>query len=128
MPLKGVRKEDAHVYHLPGRDWLYFLGPDVCGAKNITMGFSVFPAGSAPDGHIHDNQEEAIYVIAGRGELVTVEGIVLLEPGTAVFVPIGLKHATVSHGPGPLELVTAFSPPVIPGSYEKISINPEGEK
>ena len=126
MPLKGVQKEDATIYHLPGRDWLYYLGPDVCEAKNITLGFSIFPAGSAPEGHIHDNQEEAIYVVAGRGELVTPEGIVSLEPGTSVFVPSGLLHSTVSNGPGPLELVTAFSPPVIPGSYEKSSRIREG--
>ncbi len=35
-----------------------------------------------------------------------------------VYIPIGLHHATVSSGPGSLELVYAFSPSVVPGSYE----------
>ena len=63
-------------------------------------------------------QEEVIYIISGHGELVTPDGTVALEPGTCVYIPTGLFHATVSHGPGPLEMVTSFSPPVVPGSYE----------
>ena len=47
------------------------------------------------------------------------EGSVPLEPGTAVFIPIGVHHATVSLGPGQLELVTSFSPPVVPGSWDR---------
>jgi len=62
--------------------------------------------------------EEIIYIISGHGQLVTPEGTAELEPGTAVYIPIGLHHATVSSGPGPLEMVTSFSPPVVPGSYE----------
>ena len=30
----------------------------------------------------------------------------MLSPGTSVYVPMGLHHATVSEGPGPLELVS----------------------
>jgi oxalate decarboxylase/phosphoglucose isomerase-like protein (cupin superfamily) len=36
-----------------------------------------------------------------------------------VFVPSGTFHATESDGPEPLELACIFSPPVIPGSYER---------
>jgi mannose-6-phosphate isomerase-like protein (cupin superfamily) len=36
-----------------------------------------------------------------------------------VYVPVGVPHATVSLGPGNLELVTSFSPPVVPGSWDK---------
>jgi mannose-6-phosphate isomerase-like protein (cupin superfamily) len=67
---------------------------------------------------VHDSQEEVIYVTAGRGLLVTSEATLDLLPGTSVYIPAGLHHATVSSGPGPLELVCSFSPPVIPGSYE----------
>jgi hypothetical protein len=41
-----------------------------------------------------------------------------LEPGTTVFIPIDLHYPTVSHGPGDLEMTTAFRRPVVPGSYE----------
>jgi len=56
--------------------------------------------------------------VSGHGELVTPEGTAELEPGVTVYIPAGLHHATISRGPEPLELVSVFSPPVIPGSYE----------
>ncbi len=117
--VKAVRRDEAQVFNLPGRDWLLYVGPETTGAANLTVGWATFPAGSAPPGHVHPTQEEVIYIITGQGELVTPQGTVTLEPGTAVYIPVGLHHATVSHGPGPLEMVTSFSPPVAPGSYEK---------
>ncbi len=119
MELKAVGREQARVYHLPGRDWLHYIGPEINGAENITVGFSEFPAGSAPEGHVHPTQEEVIYIITGAGELVTPDGTATLTPGTVVYIPPGLHHQTVSHGPEPLTMVTSFSPPVVPGSYEK---------
>ena len=116
--LKIVRRDEAHVYRLPGRDWLLYIGPQNSAARNLTVGVAVFPAGSAPAGHIHPTQEETIYIVAGRGRLVTDQGIAELEPGVAVFIPMGVHHATESNGPGALELVSVFSPPVEPGSYE----------
>lgn len=117
--LKAVRRDDAAVYHLPGRDWLLCVGPENTDAKGLTLGVAVFPEGSAPAGHVHDAAEEVIYVTSGKGQLVTPRGSVDLEPGTSVYIPTGLFHATVSAGPGPLELISVFSPPVIPGSYEQ---------
>ncbi len=117
--LKGVPREDAVVHHLPGRDWHLCIGPENSNAKGLTLGVAVFPEGSAPPGHVHDAAEEVIYIVSGHGELVSPEGTEKLEPGTAVYIPMGLLHATVSNGPGPLELISAFSPPVVPGSYEK---------
>jgi mannose-6-phosphate isomerase-like protein (cupin superfamily) len=117
--LKAVRRDDSQVFHLPGRDWYLYIGPETTAAQNMTVGWATFPEGSAPEGHVHPTQEEIIYIISGHGELVTPEGSVALEPGTAVYIPVGLHHATVSNGPGPLEMVTSFSPPVVPGSYEQ---------
>lgn len=116
--LKATHEQDFGVYQLPGREWLLCIGPENSEAKNLTVGMSIFPAGSAPEGHIHDTQEEVIYILSGEGQLVTPEETVELTPGTTVYVPVGLHHATVSRGPQPLRLLSIFSPPVIPGSYE----------
>ncbi len=116
--LQSVSREDAAVYHLPGRDWHLCVGPENTAAHNLTLGLAVFPEGSAPPGHVHLTQEEVVYIVSGEGELVTGEGTIDLRPGTSVYIPVGLHHATVSKGPGPLELISVFSPPVAPGSYE----------
>ena len=119
--LKGVARDEATAYRLPGRDWYLCIGPENSAATNLTVGLAVFPEQSAPDGHVHDTQEEVIYVVSGCGQLVTPEGTVELQAGTSAYIPIGLHHATVSSGPGPLQLLCAFSPPVVPGSYEAAS-------
>ncbi len=116
--LKAIQRNQAPVYHLPGRDWFLCVGPENTDAKNITLGVAEFPAGSNPPGHIHPGEEEVVYIISGGGQLVTPEGTAELEPGTTVYIPAGLHHATVSRGPEPLVLISAFSPPVVPGSYE----------
>jgi quercetin dioxygenase-like cupin family protein len=115
--LKAVRRDEAQLHRLPQRDWYLYVGPET-GAANLTVGWATFPPGAAPEGHVHPTQEEVIYIITGNGELVTPEGNAKLEPGTVVYIPVGLHHQTVSHGPDPLTMVTSFSPPVIPGSYE----------
>jgi mannose-6-phosphate isomerase-like protein (cupin superfamily) len=116
--LKAIQRDQAPVYHLPGRDWFLVVGPENTDAKNLTLGVAEFPAGSNPPGHIHPGEEEVIYILSGGGQLVTPEGTVELEPATTVYIPAGLHHATVSRGPGPLVLISVFSPPVVPGSYE----------
>ena len=117
--IKRVARDEAEVFQLPGRDWRLYIGPQNSPARNVTVGVSVFPAGSRPTGHVHDSQEETIYVTSGKGRLVTEEATADLEPGVSVFIPIGTFHATESDGPEPLELVCLFSPPVVPGSYER---------
>jgi hypothetical protein len=41
--LKSVRHEDAHVYHLPGRDWLLCVGPENTDVKGLTLGVASSP-------------------------------------------------------------------------------------
>jgi quercetin dioxygenase-like cupin family protein len=117
--IKRVARDEAQRVPLPGRDWFTYITPANSPARNVSVGVAVFPAGSKPEGHVHTAEEETIYVVAGRGRLVTPDATADLEPGVSVFIPVGTFHATESDGPEPLELVCLFSPPVVPGSYER---------
>ncbi|MGA8426650.1 MAG: cupin domain-containing protein, partial [Candidatus Dormiibacterota bacterium] len=66
----------------------------------------------------HPAEEEMIYVLSGRGRIITDAMVVDLRPGLAVYIPPGVHHATAADNGEPLHLLTAFSPPVTPGSYE----------
>jgi quercetin dioxygenase-like cupin family protein len=117
--IKRVARDAAELYPLPGRSWYTYVGPQNTPTERVSMGVSVFPAGSSPAGHVHDSQEETIYCAGGRGRIVTPGATAEIEAGVTVWVPVGTFHATESDGPEPLELVCFFSPPVVPGSYEK---------
>ncbi len=114
-----TNREDAcTVYRLPGRDWFYLLGPMNSKARNLAFGLATFHPGEQAPAHVHDTQEEILYILEGEGEFVTAEGRSELKPGVAVYIPIGLEHSIVLTTDKPLKLVTVFSPPVVPGSYD----------
>jgi mannose-6-phosphate isomerase-like protein (cupin superfamily) len=116
--LETAHVEDCTVYHLPGRDWFYLLGPQNCSTQNLTFGLAEFPGGTLAATHTHDPQEEILYTLSGAGALLTDEEEVRMEPGLAVFIPPGLPHQIRVDGEEPLKVVTLFSPPVIPGAYD----------
>ena len=119
MPaLEAAHIATCTVYRLPGRDWHYMLGPQNCQTKNLTFGLAEFPGNSLASMHAHATQEEILYTLSGVGAILTEEQEVRMEPGVAVFIPPGLSHQIRVDGTAPLRVVTLFSPPVKPGSYD----------
>ena len=117
--IKRVARSEAEQVPLPGRVWHSYFGPKSGVSELVSLGVSVYPPGSRPEGHVHAAEEETIYCAAGRGRIVTSDGVAEVEPGVVVHVPPGTFHATEADGPEPLELLCLFSPPVVSGSYEK---------
>ena len=116
--IERAHVDDCTVYHLPGRDWFYLLGPQNSQAKNLVFGLAEFPAGTLAAAHAHETQEEIIYILSGAGAITAEGKETRLEPGVAVFIPPGLSHQIRVDEGEPLKLVTLFSPPVTPGAYD----------
>jgi mannose-6-phosphate isomerase-like protein (cupin superfamily) len=126
--LEVTRHDEAVVHHLDGRDWMLFVGPTNTGARNLSLGLAVFPPGSAPDPHVHVREEEVIWIVSGYGRMVAGEQVVELEPGTGVYIPPGTVHG-IETGPAyPLQFVSVFSPPVVPGSYDAVAQDESGDE
>ena len=83
------------------------------------MGVSVFPPGSRPAGHVHDRQEETIYCAGRARRIVTPEATAEVEAGGDRLGPGRACPCHRVRRTGAPELVCFFSPPVVPGSYEK---------
>jgi quercetin dioxygenase-like cupin family protein len=116
--LESASVTNCTVYHLPGRDWYYLLGPLNSSARNLSFGLAEFPGGTVAAPHVHQGEEEIIYILSGVGAAIAGEEETPLAPGVAVFIPPGLAHQIRADGPEPLRLVTLFSPPVTPGAYD----------
>lgn len=114
-----VKEQDVAGQQLPGRLWKKLVGPEDGQCRNMILGVVSFPKGSDPGSHRHDHEEEIIYVISGRGETRVGDQVYPLEPGVAVFTEPGVEHGVKTIGEEPLVLISVFSPPVRPGSYDK---------
>ena len=114
-----VKEQDIEGLQLPGRLWKKLIGPEEGNCRNMILGVVSFPPGSDPGTHKHENEEEIIYVISGRGETKVGDKVLPLEPGVAVFTEPGIEHGVKTSGDKPLVLISVFSPPVRPGSYDK---------
>jgi quercetin dioxygenase-like cupin family protein len=116
--LEAAHINSCKVYHLPGRDWYYLLGPQNSQARHLAFGLAEFPGGTLAAPHTHEKEEEIIYILSGQGAVGSAGKEERLEPGVAVFIPPGLEHQIRVDGEDPLKLVTLFSPPVTPGAYD----------
>lgn len=89
------------------------------GATKISMGVNVTEVGSKIPMHCHDDSEEAMFIVSGKGKLIVEgEGEFELTPGTAIFAPCGVKHEIVNTGDEPIKIVWAYAPP-LPQHLEK---------
>jgi quercetin dioxygenase-like cupin family protein len=116
--LTRVSRDESTTVTLPGRTLQAYLRADQGISTRISVHTASFPPGSRPGGHTHAAEEEAIYVLSGRGRIVTPDAVAELEPGVFVLIRPGTFHATETSDTEGLELLCIFSPPVVLGSYE----------
>ncbi len=60
--------------------------------------------------HFHETEQEAWYVIAGRGQIRVGDKQVEVEPGTVVVSPPQVEHQITNPGPEVLKALFIFSP------------------
>ncbi|MGI6575325.1 MAG: cupin domain-containing protein [bacterium] len=113
----SVNEQDVKALNLPGRDWKMLIDHKM-GCRNICFGIAEFPPYEKPDAHVHAAEEEIIYILSGKGIMEMDGEIINLLPGVAVYMPPGKEHRVENTGDETLKLITLFSPPVVPGSYD----------
>jgi quercetin dioxygenase-like cupin family protein len=114
-----IKEQSVAGIQLPGRLWKKLVGPGDDQCRNMIFGLVTFPPGSDPGVHKREAEEEIIYVISGRGETRVGDQVYPLEAGVTVYTEPGVDHGVKTLGPEPLVLISVFSPPVQPGSYDQ---------
>ncbi len=85
---------------------------DLVGTDAIptTSGFSVgvaeYTEPEFGEIQVHDDQE-AVYVVSGVGEMKLGDGAIPVRPGSSAYVPAGTPHATRRTGDDPVKVVYA---------------------
>lgn len=67
-------------------------------------------AGTSIPVHLHEREDEIIFIQSGRGEATLGEDRVMLEAGSALFVPQGTWHGGRNTGSGVLQWIAIYSP------------------
>jgi quercetin dioxygenase-like cupin family protein len=112
----------------PGdEDWVtrrWVCHPASTGAKQLTVVDATLAPGQAHSFHSHPNQEEVVFVIAGKVEQCVDREKRVLSFGDAAFIPAGMIHASFNAGEGDARLVAIFGPSIGEG-FETIDMSGE---
>ena len=78
---------------------------------------------SGPPPHLHENEDESMYVIDGEFEILLGRQTVRAQPGAFAFIPKGTVHRfrCVSDHPGKILLI--FSPGGIEGFFREAGVH-----
>ena len=108
---------NAKAYGLTGGDGevLSMLGTDirVLAGRKTGASFSVMscilPAGEDPPPHVHDDEDEAFYVLEGQMRFKSEGAEWVLDTGGFVYLPRGIMHQPMVEGDQPARALTIVS-------------------
>jgi mannose-6-phosphate isomerase-like protein (cupin superfamily) len=95
------------------------------GSSRIAMGHQRLGPGASIPVHLHEHQDEIIFVHAGRGAALFDRRRVPVRARTTIFVRRGIWHGVENTGHADLHLVWIISPPGLEDMFRDISV-PKG--
>ena len=120
MAKHTIHEREVDYVALPGREHKMVVKPQNMGTKHMCAGVAEFPAMKHAPAHVHQKEEEILYVISGVGNMYFDGVAEPLEPGTFMFVPTGVEHSLESTSDDVLKVFYVFSPAVEQGSYDRM--------
>ena len=70
--------------------------------------------------HLHEREDELIFIQSGEGEATLGEQVVKLAAGSTLFVPRGTWHGGRNTGPAALNWIAIYSPSGFEGYFREI--------
>lgn len=98
------------IYREPPRTSWILVSEKTCGAQNLAMGVNETYAGSQVPPHKHDEEEEVMFFIQGKGQFITDDEVIELKPGICIYNPPGKTHSIVNTGDETLKFIWIYSP------------------
>jgi mannose-6-phosphate isomerase-like protein (cupin superfamily) len=114
-----IHEKDVKGMQLPGRFHKMIVEPGNMGSSLMCAGVAFFPGNSHAPEHVHEHQEEILYVLEGRGYMYFDGEKKEIFPGMFMFAPKGVVHSIEAVSKEDLKVLYVFSPPVKQGSYDK---------
>ena len=103
--MKAVHETQVSQDDYPDRWSKNLVGTDaIPTTSGFNLGVAEYHATDFSQVQAHQDQE-ALYVISGEGEIKLGDTIIPLRPGTAVYVAPGVTHSTRRTGETPVKVV-----------------------
>jgi quercetin dioxygenase-like cupin family protein len=106
-------------------DWgrlRWLSNPPTTGARQLTVIDVTLAPGKGHDFHKHPDQEEVLYIVAGRVEQWVHRDKRVLGPGDSAYVPADMVHASFNVGDQDARIVAILGPCVGAGGYELVDV------
>ncbi len=100
--------------------WFKATSAETRGAYTVIEVISL--PGNGPPPHLHENEDESIYVIDGEFEILLGAKTMRAEPGAFVFVPKRTVHRFRCIGDGPGKVLVHFTPGGIEGFFREAGV------
>ena len=103
----------------PGDMYTFLVSGEQAGCGFFAME-GLVPAGGGPPPHIHEMEDETLYILEGKCNVQIGEQNLVASPGDFVFLPRGTMHAFRNDGPDTLRLILTFVPAGIERFFEEV--------
>jgi quercetin dioxygenase-like cupin family protein len=77
--------------------------------------------GEGPPLHVHNREDETVYVLEGEFRWKLGDELSVTGPGSFVFIPRGLAHTWQIIGEQPGRMLITFSPAGMEGFFDRLS-------
>jgi quercetin dioxygenase-like cupin family protein len=103
-------------------DTLWFKATSAQTAGAFTVFENVSLPGNGPPPHLHENEDESIYVIDGEFEILLGAKTMRAEPGAFIFVPKRTVHRFRCIGDDPGKVLIHYTPGGIEGFFREAGV------
>jgi len=79
---------------------------------DITFSKATLTPGAGHTWHAHEKEDEAVFVLSGKGTMYFEDEEVNYEPNMAIVIPRGVKHQNINTGKEDITLVSMFNPAI----------------
>jgi quercetin dioxygenase-like cupin family protein len=123
MPGKFVIATEVRPEVLDWGRLAWLSNPPSTGARQLTVIDVSLAPGKGHDFHKHPDQEEVLYIVAGKVEQWVDREKRVLGPGDSAFVPADMVHASFNVGTSDARIVAILGPCVGKIGYELVDVS-----
>jgi mannose-6-phosphate isomerase-like protein (cupin superfamily) len=76
----------------------------------FTFGMIEIAPGRELEAHVHDDEDDAFYIVEGEMTFIFGEELAKASPGTFVLVPPGVEHGFRNEGAQPVRMLNIHAP------------------